>query len=214
MSIRAMTWAFSQRVGDSTRKNILLALADFADDKHECFPSQRLLSELAECSVDTVQRHVARLEKEGFISRLKRGRPRGGRTTDLYALNVSKEGTLSRKLRSKVKPQSCAGGLNRKALRGEEPPHTEPSLESSNERKRINLYGNCGRGESNKQRQQSRLARKDSSLTLKGNPEQAEEIPQAANQNPRGEIPNQATSLPPGPNPHRSLPHAHVGGRP
>ena len=88
-------------------------------------------------------------------------------------------------------------------------------VETPIERKRKRLATSVVEGKTfHKQRQQSRLARKDSSLTLKGNPEQAEEIPQAANQNPRGEIPNQATSLPPGPNPHRSLPHAHVGGRP
>ena len=39
MSVRAMAWAFEQRVGSPMAKLVLLKLADHADENGECFPS-------------------------------------------------------------------------------------------------------------------------------------------------------------------------------
>lgn len=109
MSVRAMTWAMEQKVGNPTTKLILMALADFADEEGKCFPSQGRLAEIAECSVDTVQRHLTKAEQASLIVRQKRGSKRGGggRTSDLYVLQL---GELSRKVRSNSK-----GGLSRKS---------------------------------------------------------------------------------------------------
>lgn len=115
MSVKATAWAFEQRVGDSTRKVILLALADFSDNRNECFPSQAVLAEIAECSVDTVQRHLKKLEAAGYIQRSRRHTTDGNRTSDRYMLSVGNEIAKqpekpvrqSRKLRPDPKPQNA-----------------------------------------------------------------------------------------------------------
>jgi len=105
MSVRAMTWALDQKVGDHTLKLILIALADFADEKGHCFPPQKMLAEIAECSIDTVQRGLKKLEGIGALSRQRRHNKTGNRSTDLYELSL---GALSRNLRCRPKPQSAA----------------------------------------------------------------------------------------------------------
>jgi len=108
MSVRAMTWALEQRVGEAKRKLILIALADFADEHGCCYPAQATLAEMAECSVDTVQRGLKKLEAMGLISRERRHSKTGNRSTDHYRLSIQ---SLSRNLRPrgpKPKPQSAA----------------------------------------------------------------------------------------------------------
>lgn len=119
MSIKAMTWAWEQPVKSLTDRALLVALADFADDQHQCFPSQSVLAERCMCSVDTIQRALRRLEEFRLIERTKRGSTRGGRTSDLFTLKVRE---LNRKLRPWVKPHNRAvKQLNRKAVRRVKP---------------------------------------------------------------------------------------------
>lgn len=116
MSVKATAWALEQRIGNHQAKLILIAIADFADNRGECFPSQSSLAVVAECSVDTVQRHLKRLETSGFISRERRHTTNGNRTSDRYRVLVDGErsqnedttsGGLSRNLRSRPKPQDA-----------------------------------------------------------------------------------------------------------
>lgn len=88
MSMEALTWAWSQTVGGGRcDKLVLLALADYADENWQSFPSRRRLAERAECSVDSVDRALKRLEAAGLIGPPQR-RPhdRGGLSSNLYTL--------------------------------------------------------------------------------------------------------------------------------
>lgn len=108
MSVAAISWAFDQSISDTTTKLLLVTLADFADDENACWPSQSLLSErVGNCSVDTIQRHVKKLEAEGYLTRERRHLSNGNRTSDRYVLNAPRR---SRKMRSSgrsTKPQNA-----------------------------------------------------------------------------------------------------------
>ena len=100
MSILAINWALSQKCENATSKTLLLALANFADDKGLCWPGQVLLAELVECSVDTIQRHLARLEAKGFLSRSRRKSGTGSSLHNEYRLMLDRPGVLRAKMRS------------------------------------------------------------------------------------------------------------------
>lgn len=121
MSTEALAWAFEVQVGHPTRKLILIALADHCDHLHRCWPSQAKLATRAECSVDTVQRHLASLVEQGLVTRQRRDREGGGRTSDLYILQVE---SLSRNLRPRDKAAPVRGGATAMVRQ-------EPSLEPS-----------------------------------------------------------------------------------
>jgi hypothetical protein len=73
MSIEALGWGMKQRVGEPTAKLILIILCDLYNDKYGCaFPSQDYISETANCSVRTIQRHMDILVEGGFIEIIKR----------------------------------------------------------------------------------------------------------------------------------------------
>lgn len=68
MSIEAISWALNAQVGDSTRKLVLVALANHAHrDGTSTFPSKDSIAAYAECSKGTVKRHVTKLLEEGWI---------------------------------------------------------------------------------------------------------------------------------------------------
>ncbi|MDK2595424.1 helix-turn-helix domain-containing protein [Pseudoalteromonas obscura] len=54
-------------VGNHARKLVLLKLADNACDQVECWPSYQSIAEQCEMFKLTVMRHIADLEKAGFI---------------------------------------------------------------------------------------------------------------------------------------------------
>lgn len=106
MSVRALTWALEQRFSyeETTLKLLLVILADFANDKNQCWPSQKLLSEmLGGCSLDTVQRLLKKLEAREMLGRRRRHNSDGRRTSDLMLLNVRQNRTRA----AKVKPHRC-----------------------------------------------------------------------------------------------------------
>ena len=73
MSIEALGWGMKQKVGEPTAKLILIILCDLYNDKYGCaFPSQDYISDTANCSVRTIQRHMDVLVEGGFIEILKR----------------------------------------------------------------------------------------------------------------------------------------------
>lgn len=82
MSFQAMAWAVKQKVGNATGKAILLMLANYADERGECFPSQERLADECECSVATVARWVKAFEEMGFLSRQKQYGDGGYRRAD------------------------------------------------------------------------------------------------------------------------------------
>ena len=95
MSNRALTWAFSQRLGGrASEKLVLLDLADHADDNHRAWPRMAYIAERTELSEATVLRAIKQLIEWGLVEKLKRrgslGRPRA----NLYTLRLDREAPL------------------------------------------------------------------------------------------------------------------------
>lgn len=67
MSVKAISWAFDQPL-DPSRKIVLLALADFADDGGRCWPSLDRIAVKCTMSRSTVQRAIADLERFKLLS--------------------------------------------------------------------------------------------------------------------------------------------------
>lgn len=88
MSLRAMVWAFDQKVGSTPAKLVLLKLADHADESGRCFPGIGHLAEHCEMHRSTVMRHIRRLEELGFLN-VKRSQYEG--TSNTYTLAMNRE---------------------------------------------------------------------------------------------------------------------------
>jgi DNA-binding transcriptional MocR family regulator len=89
MSVKAMDWAFSQKLPPS-EKLVLLSLADhYNGQTGVCIPGQKSLAEQTSMCVRTIQRHLKSLEDRGLIVRTARFRAEGrGRTSDRYELRM------------------------------------------------------------------------------------------------------------------------------
>jgi hypothetical protein len=83
MSFHAMAWAVKQKVGNATGKAILIMLANYANDRGECFPSQERLAADCECSVATIARWLGLFVEMGLLTRQKRYGDGGYRRSDL-----------------------------------------------------------------------------------------------------------------------------------
>lgn len=80
-------WAYSQKLGNSTRKLVLGALATMADSETgSCFASQDRLANYAECSVRTVHDHLKAMEAAGLLERRRRSSIHGYRLADMFLL--------------------------------------------------------------------------------------------------------------------------------
>jgi hypothetical protein len=71
MSIAALNWALKTPVGSQSARHILLLLANYADERGSCFPSQATLAEQAEMSTRSVQTAIALLEEKGVLTRMR-----------------------------------------------------------------------------------------------------------------------------------------------
>lgn len=88
MSWEASGWAKRCRVGSPAIKALLLCLADYADENHQCYPGQERLAWETEQSTRTVRRQLDQLVNLGAITRSRRFRADGSRTSDCYTLAV------------------------------------------------------------------------------------------------------------------------------
>ena len=88
MSIQAIAWAIKQRAGGATEKAVLIALANYADDKGSAFPSLGTLSEDTEIHRTTVIRAIAKLVERGLLTRTADHRANGGNTSNIYRLSM------------------------------------------------------------------------------------------------------------------------------
>lgn len=68
MSLRYLIAAFAARVGNPSRKLVLLKLADNANDDGICWPSAARIANDTELSRDSVKRHLKGLECDAIIS--------------------------------------------------------------------------------------------------------------------------------------------------
>lgn|GEM_PF-3539913 len=90
MSIQAVAWAISQRVGSPTGKVLLMCLANYANERGECWPSQKTIAREAELGERATRDWLQKLEAQGFIERSRRHRADGSRTSDHVVLNLSR----------------------------------------------------------------------------------------------------------------------------
>lgn len=89
MSVYATAWAKRQKTGSPTRKAVLTALADYADEHGKGWPSVGRLSEDTELSVRAVQNAIRELIEAGIISREDRESENGASKSSLYALPIN-----------------------------------------------------------------------------------------------------------------------------
>ena len=87
MSFKAMAWASKQKTGNSTRKLILLLLADRANDEGFCWPSMSTVAEDCELTREAVSRNIKVLEKKGFLKIVRRKKD-GVNLPNQYYLNM------------------------------------------------------------------------------------------------------------------------------
>ena len=87
MSWKATAWAKESRGHHSqSQKFLLMVLADYAHpETNRCWPSLSTLAENCMMSVRSVIRHMNSLEKQGFVTREKRGNQYG---TSVYLMNL------------------------------------------------------------------------------------------------------------------------------
>jgi helix-turn-helix protein len=89
VSVEAISWAWAAKVGDQAAKLVLTKLADNANYRGECFPSQEYLARTCEMSVRTVQRKVQFLVDHGLLLKRHRYDGDGKRMSDIYRLPVN-----------------------------------------------------------------------------------------------------------------------------
>lgn len=87
-----MNWAYEQDV-PLNEKFLLVTLADFADEKHSCYPGQEMLAKRISASVSTVRRLLKSLAEKQLIE-IETRYPDGaaGRKTNRYRLAVNLTG--------------------------------------------------------------------------------------------------------------------------
>jgi pyocin large subunit-like protein len=86
MNYKAMEWAFTRPLADSSAKFLLVAIAGHAGRDLSCFPSYSRLSGMTGMSVRTITRKVTVLQEAGLVSVAVRKRPNGSYTSSQYTL--------------------------------------------------------------------------------------------------------------------------------
>lgn len=89
MSVQAMTWAIECKCPTSSAKLVLLCLANYASKAGEAHPGQKSLAEDSGLSVRSVVTALKALEDAEIITRSRRVRGDGSRTSDQYILQLS-----------------------------------------------------------------------------------------------------------------------------
>lgn len=92
MSLAATSYVLHRTFGNHIRKLLMIAIADFANDAGEAYPSIDTLAARAECSRRSVQEHLAILEKGGELAIAANAGPRG---TNLYRILFRKNDAVS-----------------------------------------------------------------------------------------------------------------------
>lgn len=87
MSNDAINWAFKTPL-KTTQKFVLVALADYADEKNSCNPAHKTTAKRVGASVATVRRAIDQLEAQGYLKVVKRATEAGRQTSNRYVLNI------------------------------------------------------------------------------------------------------------------------------
>ncbi|MBK7543283.1 MAG: helix-turn-helix domain-containing protein [Candidatus Competibacteraceae bacterium] len=105
MSVKCSTWAWGLAISNSSRKLVLLALADRANDDGECWLGMASLEAKCSMSRRTVIRALADLEAAGLIGVERRAGHGSGRLPNVYRLDLT--GELQKAKRQFGTPQSA-----------------------------------------------------------------------------------------------------------
>lgn len=89
MSMMLMVEAMKAKVGNPSRKLVLLKLADCASDNGDCFPSYQFIADQCEITRRAVMKHVAGLVEMGFLWVEKRKNGEQNHS-NIYHLTISK----------------------------------------------------------------------------------------------------------------------------
>ena len=103
MSLKVLTWVFDQEIKPATKKLTLIALADFANDQNECYPSVETLTNKTSLNRKTVLKNVAELVEDGLL--IDTGKRVGGtQQIKIYRieLNSPKNGTVPKTEQSQI----------------------------------------------------------------------------------------------------------------
>jgi len=95
MAHKATSWAWEVEGLSIPQKFLLVALADMADERFSCFPGQGLLAKMTGAKGKrSVLNNLAVLEERGYITRERRHREDGSRTSDRFVLQVGHQHPL------------------------------------------------------------------------------------------------------------------------
>ena len=123
MSVQAIGWALSQNAKPAAAKLLLIAIANYADERNQCWPSKARLAR--DCSSDksTICRYLRQLETAGLVHVRERVM-QGAHVTSMLTLLIE-EGSGSGATRgSGTDTTRVVGQVRHK-------PSIEPSLEPS-----------------------------------------------------------------------------------
>ncbi|WKS98759.1 helix-turn-helix domain-containing protein [Gallibacterium salpingitidis] len=87
MSMLLMVKAMQCKVGNPTRKLVLLKLADNANDNGVCFPSYQHIADQCEITRRSAISHIDALVEAGFVEKKERT-TKDGNTSNLYILHL------------------------------------------------------------------------------------------------------------------------------
>ncbi|MGY6772391.1 helix-turn-helix domain-containing protein [Gallibacterium sp. ZY190522] len=90
MSMLLMVKAMQCKVGNATRKLVLLKLADNANDNGVCFPSYQHIADQCEITRRSAISHIEALIETGFVEKKTRKTPEGN-TSNLYVLHLDRD---------------------------------------------------------------------------------------------------------------------------
>lgn len=87
MSHKCSLWAWDLSI-PPREKLVLLALADWSNDDGFCYPGQQTIALRCSMGDRAVRECLTSLKAKGLVSVISRGKPRGGRASNVYALAV------------------------------------------------------------------------------------------------------------------------------
>lgn len=115
-----------------TRKLVLVTLANYANERCECWPSQKVLAGDCGISVRALSDHLKGLEADGFVSRETQHLGAGRGSTTVYRIEArSLENAPEESARAEnahAKSVDCTGSTPR--LKNRQEPSDSPSLRS------------------------------------------------------------------------------------
>ncbi len=111
MSLDALSWAFNLELPNSGAKLTLLALANFADEHGEAYPSQQAISIKTCLSERAIRGHLVTLEQLGIISRVARKRANGSYTSDRFKIFIGGEFTGGKFCQRQNLPEANSASL-------------------------------------------------------------------------------------------------------